>query len=1286
MWRRTTRWTLVLAWLISLGAAVYLAANTRLLAPALARLATRNLLRHQEGSIRLRDFRGNPFADLELHQVSVSLVDRSGGIVVIAVDTLRLGYRLRELWRDPPHLRRLEARGLRVHAAPGQDQEAAPPSSATVGWRPPRVRIDEVVIADGAFEMTDGAARLRERAPLIALRGGIAVQDSGLVLRLLAGDIDWRSRQSRLGALRGELRADPGGLVVRGLTGRVNEAAVAVDGRRAWDGTLSLLVSARGTSAGEIEELIDTRLGFAARGDLDAAIDVRPDTVRFDGLFDGILEGYRLEQVRGRGVITPQAAVWPELAGRVNGAWFHGTGRFDLRDPAAASFVLSGEVADVDLAQGLVPEVDLPASDGHGRVAIRRVEAEDQTLVTGWLARGHLAGIPFDSCWAEVEARGGIADIRRLDLRHRGQRAVLTGQADTTGVFDGRLALESRDLSGLPSSWGLPALRGRLQSEGIVSGRDPQYAFAGEVTLHQAGLGPMAVDSLRADLTVTDVLGAPTIEVVAGGAGLELGGVPLGRFRFAGGASAQAARLDSLSSARGDSTLLLRGRAVLDERGSAFTVDELRIALEGVDWRLDGPLDFAITPTSFDLDACRLSSAYGSLRAEGFADRRRGELDGLVVLERFDLRLLNPFAPPDWDLNGDLSAAIGLSGTTDVPLIAVSADLTGSVFPLARVDSLHVSATFAADTLVVGRLDLLTPYGRVGASGQVASPGAGRAADFWPRARLDLDLRIQNGDWAFLDQFAIPALDRLSGRLDGAFHVGGSAPDPVITGSLSSAPFNIHWLHLERLAGAVEVTRDRLTLAELEGHQGNLQLQGRLEVPLVFDLLSEPLSPPDGPFLLSVVIPPESDLAPLAQATNAFVETGGRGGLAMIASGPADHPRYDGELWVRDGYCVLRGLEEVYQQVSATGSWQGDHLRVRDIHGREGARGVFAGEGLLTFRGLQLEGFDVRLAVDRFLVASIPELRALVRSPEVRLRGVKVGPDSLMVPKFSGRLEIIEARYTGDFSEKPAVSDPRVATVAPDWLADLHLVGPPRTTLISNRAMELAMSGDVDVVRDLDGLYLRGSMNIDSGRLPVFNNDFRVASGRLDFSREVGVVPRVDLAAETTVRVRSENPYAGRTLERITVLVTGNLDRPSVDFRSESGYGRANIERMLLGLSPHAGDPQAAGGLRDASIAAGFNLLEREIASELNLVDTFDIESGRTLATGTTSTLIGVGKYLGQDLYVRYAQGLSQAERDLLIEYQISDHLLLQSGMSRRLDVWQGATTYNLDLKYRIEY
>ena len=43
MWRRTTRVTLLVAWLLFLGAVAYLATHPRLVAPLAARVLTRNL-------------------------------------------------------------------------------------------------------------------------------------------------------------------------------------------------------------------------------------------------------------------------------------------------------------------------------------------------------------------------------------------------------------------------------------------------------------------------------------------------------------------------------------------------------------------------------------------------------------------------------------------------------------------------------------------------------------------------------------------------------------------------------------------------------------------------------------------------------------------------------------------------------------------------------------------------------------------------------------------------------------------------------------------------------------------------------------------------------------------------------------------------------------------------------------------------------------------------------------------------------------------------------------------
>jgi len=232
------------------------------------------------------------------------------------------------------------------------------------------------------------------------------------------------------------------------------------------------------------------------------------------------------------------------------------------------------------------------------------------------------------------------------------------------------------------------------------------------------------------------------------------------------------------------------------------------------------------------------------------------------------------------------------------------------------------------------------------------------------------------------------------------------------------------------------------------------------------------------------------------------------------------------------------------------------------------------------------------------------------------------------------------------------------------------------------------MGGDLDLIRNEEGLYLRGSLDVNSGRLIVFNNNFEVQRGRLDFSSELGFDPRIDLDAETKYRLRSQHS-SNSIIEIIGVHVTGPMSSPDIQFTSERGYSREAIQRMLVGLEPHSSPEGDSARLANTSIAAGFNIVEREIARELDIFDTFEIDQiQRQTQTGSAGLdpLIGVGKYIGSDLYLKYAQGIRQDDRDIIVEYQINQHLLLQSEIRRRIDENQGESTYNLDLKYRFEY
>ncbi|MBU1073158.1 translocation/assembly module TamB, partial [bacterium] len=1244
------RWTLLLALGLVTGAVFWIAAHPELLTPYFARLATRHLLRDSEGDLRIGSFSGNVLTGLQLYDVTLSLQGERGAAVDVGIDTLSVDYRFSELLQSPLRLRRVVVSGADCRARRGGAPEPAAKIRPGSPFTLPRFRIDDLDVYGSSMTVSGPQGRIEETLDGVRWRGTVKA-DTSLTLVCQRGDLRWESRDSMIRDLRGLLTVDSRRIDARHISFVLNDHAVTASGHRTHDGDLSLRIAADGISTYEIEELIDTTLGFSAAGGTRMQLSTRADSLWLDISFQGEFEGYDLEGMQGTCLLADDVLAWDRLEGRINGAWFSVSGTFDLHDARDVSFQLRGDVSDVDLARGLVPDLALPETDGWGWLNLWRRDGTDQTRVSGWLREGHLAGVPFDSVHVSLEGDGAGVTFHSLELRHAAQTAHLTGYADTSGAFLGRLEILAGDLATLPRAWPVPTLQGALQVSGTLSGQDPVYDFEGVAAIASCEIGPVRIDDVRADLSVENILGAPEVSAELAGRSLRCAGVELGSFTTGGVATSQAAVLHHFRSQHGDTTLSFRGQVEYGPDGASYYLPRLEFMLEGNSWQLADAVRFRTGDGFFRLEQASLVSDWGALHGFAVWDEPGDNLDGEVVLDHVDLDLVNSFLTAGASLNGELTATLSLGGTPYEPLLGLEARLDDCVLPLATIDSLTVAALFYDDNLDIRSLDLHSDFGRVEVSGLVSHSGVD-PEEFWPGAELVLHLDITDGDWAFIDQFGIPSLDRIAGTFDGSLDLGGTTYRPVIAGGITSTPFDVHWLHLDELRGSLGYADGQLTLGGLRGHRGNLALTGRIEVPLELDLHTEPVSPLDGPFYMRVSIPRDSDLTDLARICNAFVETGGRGGLDLVVSGKAEHPYYSGSVEARGASCVIRGLSEVYRDISCDGSWQGDVLTLTDIRGHEGERGVLAGSGTMTFAGLELEGFDVRLSADRFLVASIPELRALVRSDEVALTSVKVGPDSLIVPRFTGNLEVIEARYVGDFSEQPSLSDPRVGTVAPDWLADLNLRAPRSSGRIVNRTMELDLGGDVRLVRDLDGMYLRGTMAIDRGHLPVFNNDFKVTRGNLDFSQEVGVIPTIDMTAETSVRLPASDGGT-RRLEKIWVEVTGSAMTPVVDFSSESGYARSNIERMLLGLSPHATDTQTNSAIRQGTMAAGFNLLEREVAAELDLVDTFDIESGRVREDGTTQTLIGVGKYIGRDLYVKFAQAVTDQDREVLVEYQI---------------------------------
>jgi hypothetical protein len=195
--------------------------------------------------------------------------------------------------------------------------------------------------------------------------------------------------------------------------------------------------------------------------------------------------------------------------------------------------------------------------------------------------------------------------------------------------------------------------------------------------------------------------------------------------------------------------------------------------------------------------------------------------------------------------------------------------------------------------------------------------------------------------------------------------------------------------------------------------------------------------------------------------------------------------------------------------------------------------------------------------------------------------------------------------------------------------------------------VEMATDGLV-FLRDERGMYFRGDLNILRGSYKLYGNKFNITNGTMDFSASETLRPSMNIEAYT--------PHRGGDEEHnIYLVLQWPYDKvePHISLSyDEPGYSESDIWAML-------GGNIFAGGVAT-------NTLERAINEQFLSDFTVDVEQ-RTSSDPTTNaadqeTVIGVGKYMWEDIYFQYRRGLSiGGEQEVNLEYRLGKKLLLRS-------------------------
>ncbi len=837
---------------------------------------------------------------------------------------------------------------------------------------------------------------------------------------------------------------------------------------------------------------------------------------------------------------------------------------------------------------------------------------------------------------ASVVADTRQATISQIDIRrpHKAQMAqngfAITGDAKadiTNRAWSGTLHVESPNAEELqeqiPAEW---RLTGPLSADALLSGTFDHFRLDTTINGRSLTWAGQALDRVTAKAIVTaEDIDVTSLQLFQGAGYLD------GRVRYAWETGAYEASLkgDRLSwqgtlLSRNDTQAMFalqfdgagtvahpRGKASIDfaltggDAGALIGAGEATADLDGnqarvvarlpsigalvnADIATASPFDYRLKASLDRFELQKLSPFLGAIEAEivGFAT---GTVTGsgrladardrvaFVNITELDAGIggvpVTLSAPLNATLKGeevelkDLFVRVGsgrlsASGRWNTPLDGtLRAEFAGDFQDAVRLGkAFGVPATFDGSGPLT--FDLTSNGTRLGTSGSLAirngtfNPGGGPHAV----TGLAVDAALKG------EQLTVSRVtgDVATGGIVGSFSASGSARLPELTlaaaaGSLvlDTAKFTFSGIPVEqRRPSRLELSNGMLTIADATWSvaENPLMLDGSIGV-----------AAEDPPLKLSLKGLVDLRIMSALVSTVAF---DGNANINTLIEGTLSKPLLDGRIVLDNAEIAVSDPRVVLSELNGPIVLDGT-LAVFD-----GLRGLVNGGGLaldgsLEFEGLTLSGGALNIQTQGVAL----EMPRGLRSELDALVTFRPDPRN---PTLTGDIRIVQAAYTETITlaalARQASLPVTASNVQRPYLERLRLDLSITTTddiIVDNNYGRLAAGAGVRVVGTVAEPGVDGRITLrEGGQIFLAGRTFRLTRGNITFADRRRIRPEFDIAAEADLG-------SGDT---VTLMLTGTLDRPTIDLTSENGsrtpgeiaaeiVGSRNAETALTLLS-----------------------------------------------------------------------------------------------------------------------
>ncbi len=749
-------------------------------------------------------------------------------------------------------------------------------------------------------------------------------------------------------------------------------------------------------------------------------------------------------------------------------------------------------------------------------------------------------------------------------------------------------------------------------------------------------------------------------------------------------------------------SVLLQVEGRMTDRDGVQTLTFTRAELSGTErlWKNGDDVQIVFSEDGMEIRPCRWQCTGGVIEASARI-RSDGATDIAVHGTQMSLGAIANLAVPGRGLDGTAFVDVSVTGTRAAPSAQVSFGVDSLVVGGRNIDSVRGVFNLGTSRLDLDSLVVTMGGGRGEVRGslpvQFALGGEG-GSRFQIQGLGDVSLDVDGFPLAALAS-RTPESPDVSGllHLDASFSGEPGGAQGVIEAMIEGARFRSFDLGQVQIRSAIRdqsLVIDRVEISSgpaLAKITGALPLQGRPTFPWIAPA-------PSGVSLDVIVSQGRFTFLPSIKSS-IFRESSGVYDLDLAVTGSLADPLLEGTMGVSGGRLLIGPLEEEVTNLEAGVVFDGHHIRVNRLGGNIGG-GSLVAEILVTMDSLRVTDYRVGVNAARAEIASLLDDISAVVDVDLLVRPDTTGFGTV-VPGYSGSVVVHHAEITRDLA---GLGNGGGSALAPTYTSEFAIEA-DNNVWLRNSDAEIELEGSIRYKRDARGTRFLGDLESIRGRYFLYNNEFRITSGSIQFAdvRDIRNA-RLEIHGETEVATEE-----GR--ERVSLDITGTLAKPYLAATSESGYSEPEIFRLLaLGQRAAGPDGGAASPFSRTLARSWGKLLAKKFGSGLARslgLDELEIEPGPGDPGDpgfVGGTRVGVGKYVSDRLYLKYEQSLavnplgggtsveagaavSRAEAELpdqqlLLEYRLSRSLSLDGEAS--MD--NGKTHFNLDVKLRHRY